>query len=146
MLSIDDVQTQWEVDCQIDQGNLGECSSRIPLLHSKYIQLLSKARLQQRKALSSYMRLRRARIRWYNGELTQQELQQYGWNQYQGLKPIKSEIEKILATDELIIREEEKSAYMDTLVVVVESIMQSIKSRTWDVKNAIEWAKMQTGD
>ena len=35
------LQEMWAADCKIDETNLGKESARVPILHAKYINLLS---------------------------------------------------------------------------------------------------------
>ena len=145
MKAISDLQDEWKNDALIDETNLGNVSARIPLLHAKWLEYLTQAKLQLRMASAKYLRLRRDKIKYYKGEMTRNELTERGWQQYQGIKPLKSEINDILQVDEDMIVQEDKVVYLETMVQFLESVMRSINSRTWDVKNGIEWSKIQNG-
>ena len=86
-MKLSDLQQEWGKDSEIDDLNLGKESTRVPLLHSKYITYLSNVRLKLRKAESDYYNLRRLKYRYYRGELTLQELSTNEWEQWQGNKP-----------------------------------------------------------
>lgn len=143
--SLSELQQFWEKDSAIDETDLGHTSSSTPLLHSKYLNFLSQAKLQLRMVTSKFLRLRRDKIRYYKGEMTREELIERNWSQYQGIKPLKSEMNEVLQLDEDMIQLEDKVVYLETVVQFLESIMKSIASRTWDVKNSIEWVKIQNG-
>jgi hypothetical protein len=144
-MKLTELQEGWKNDSRIDETNLGRAAARTPELHAKYLNLLTSARLQQRKAESDYLKLRRVKYRYYRGELTQQELEDLGWPQYQGVKPIKNEMDEFISTDEDLITAQDKLEYLRTVQFQLESILKSLHSRTWDIKNSIEWTKFTNG-
>ena len=77
--------------------------------------------------------------------MTKDELAQEGWAQYQGNKPLKNEMDEFLTTDPDLITLQDKIEYFKTVLNQLEQIVRSINSRTWDVKNAIEWHKFSAG-
>ena len=144
-MKLTELQEAWKTDAQIDHTNLGRSAARTPELHAKYLNLLTSARLQARKAESDYYKLRNVKYRYFRGELTRQELDNLGWNQYQGVKPLKSDMDEMLSTDTDLITAQDKLEYLKTVLYQLESILKSIHSRTWDIKNAIEWEKFSNG-
>lgn len=146
MLTLTELQELWKEDAGIDETNLGHCSAYTPLLHAKYLEHLCQGKLQLRMATAKFYRLRRDKLKYYKGEMTRDELTERGWAQYQGIKPLKSEMNDIIQLDEDTIKQEDKVVYLETLVMFLESVMKSINSRTWDVKNCIQWATMQAGN
>jgi hypothetical protein len=135
----------WADDCKINETNLGHESARTPLLHSKYLNFLTSTRLNLRKAESEYLNCRRLKYRYYRGELTQDELIEEGWSQWQGNKPLKNEMDEFLQVDSDLIVLEDKVEYFKTVMYQLEQIIRSLNSRTWDIKNSIEWTKFTNG-
>jgi hypothetical protein len=135
----------WADDCKINETNLGHESARTPLLHSKYLNFLSSTRLNLRKSESDYLNCRRLKYRYYRGELTQDELIEEGWSQWQGNKPLKNEMDEFLQVDPDLIVLEDKVEYFKTVMYQLEQIIRSLNSRTWDIKNSIEWTKFTNG-
>lgn len=144
-MKLTELQESWAKDSKIDETNLGRAAAKTPELHAKYLNLLSSARLQFRKAESDYLRLRRVKYRYFRGELTRQELEQLGWDQYQGAKPIKNEMDEFISTDDDLLTAQDKLEYLRTVQNQLEFILKSINSRTWDIKNSIEWTKFTNG-
>ena len=144
-MKLNEIQEMWSQDCRIDETNLGRASATVPVLHSKYLNLLTSSRLQLRKAESDLARLRRTKYRYFRGELTREELTDLGWEQYQGVKTIKNEMDEFLSTDEDLILQNDKVEYLRTIYFQLESILKSIGSRTWDIKSSIEWHKFTNG-
>ena len=40
MITLQEIQEQWEDDCKLDELNLGQESTKIPELHSKYLNII----------------------------------------------------------------------------------------------------------
>jgi hypothetical protein len=144
-MKLTELQDTWQDDCKINELNLGQESLKTPNLHAKYLTMLSSARLNLRKAESSYLNCRRLKYRYYRGEMTQAELEQEGWDQWQGNKPLKNEMDEFLTVDSNLVSLQDKVEYFKTVLYHLEQIIRSINSRGWDIKNAIEWQKFTNG-
>jgi hypothetical protein len=144
-MKLHDILTMWENDAKIATNNLGREAAEVPMLHAKYITLMADARLSLRKAETGLLSFRRLKERYYRGELSKEELDSYGWEQYLYNKPLKSQIDEFLAADEEYVKHEEKVEYLRTRLTILESIIKSISNRTWDIKNAIEYTKWESG-
>jgi hypothetical protein len=144
-MKLTEITDQWLSDSVIDELNLGREATRVPLLHSKYLTLLSKAKLQLRKAESDYLNTRRLLYRYYRGEMTLEELQEREWHQYQGNKPLKAEMDEFLQGNSELIELVDKVEYFKTVIYTLEQIIKSINSRTWDIKSAIDYTKFTNG-
>lgn len=145
MVDLDKLQTMWQQDCKIDDINLEKESLQTPNLHAKYVVILSTAKLNLQKERSDYYKLRRYKWRYFRGEMSQKELDDLGWEQYLGSKPLKNEMDEHLDGDFDLIKKKDKIAYWETVVDFVERVLRSINSRGWDIKNAIEWHKFTNG-
>ena len=144
-MKLSELQEAWSEDSRIDETNLGREAVRTPQLHAKYLNWLGSVRLNLRKAESDYLNLRRRKYLYYRGEMTRDELESEGWTQFQGNKPLKNEMDEILNTDSELIGLQDKVEYFKTVLNQLEQIVRSINSRTWDVKNSIEWHKFTNG-
>jgi len=144
-MKLSELQEQWSEDSSIDETNLGRESTRVPTLHAKYLNFLSSTRLNLRKAESDYYNIRRKKYKYYRGEMTKQELEEEGWAQWQGNKPLKNEMDEFLQCDADLITLQDKVEYFRTVIQHLEQILRSINSRTWDIKTAVEWAKFTNG-
>ena len=144
-MKLAEIQEMWIADSAIDETNLGSESSRTPKLHAKYLQLLTNQRLNMRKSESDYLRMRRIKYRYYRGEMTQTELEEMNWPQWQGVKPLKNEMDEFLATDADLLNLQDRLEYHRAVFAQLEGILKSIHSRTWDIKNSIEWTKFTNG-
>ena len=145
-MNIEELQDMWDVDSAIDDNYLGEASTTTPKLHAKYIKILINKKLMQIKMQSEYNILRKNKFRYYRGELSRTELETHGWEQWQGIKPLKNEMDEFLTGDDDLNKLQLRVEYLNTMVYMLESVMQQIKSREWQIKNGIEWKKFLAGN
>lgn len=144
-MNIEQLQDMWEADCEIDDNYLGEHATKTPKLHAKYVKLLVGVKLKHTKLQSDYNMLRKAKFRYYRGELGREELQDLGWSQWQGVKPLKNEMDEFLTGDEDLNTMKVKIEYLETMIYLLESILGQLKSRDWQLKSAIEWKRFLAG-
>lgn len=144
-MKLTDLQDMWSKDCIIDELNLGKESIRTPVLHSKYLNYLSSTKLNLRKAESEYLGMRRKKYKYYRGEMSREELEEENWEQWQGNKPLKNEMDEYLQVDSDLITLQDKVEYFKTVLYQLEQIIRSLNSRTWDIKNAIDYTKFTNG-
>lgn len=144
-MKLTEILEEWGRDAPIEETNLGKEAASVPILHSKYIGHLAKIKLQLRKAESDYLNTRRLKYRYFRGEMGRDELDGLGWNQFQGNKPLKNEMDEFLQCDQELVELQDKVEYLKTSIYTLEQIIRSINSRTWDIKSSLEWAKFSNG-
>lgn len=144
-MNIEQLQNEWDVDCIIDENHLDNEAVKSPTLHAKYLKHLVQAKLKLAKLKSDYNTLRQVKFRYYRGELSREDLQELGWNQWQGLKPLKNEMDEFLSGDSDLNTLNVKIEYISTMVAMVESIMGQIKSRDWEIRSAVDFKKFIAG-
>jgi hypothetical protein len=145
MAKLDEIIDMWEVDSAIDDNHLGEASTTTAKLHAKYLKLLIDAKLRKTKLDIEFNSLRKTKIRYYKGELSRTELADLGWDQWQYNKPLKAEMEEFLKGDDDLSKILIRADYMDTMVYALESIMQQIKQRDFQLSNGIKWKQFLAG-
>ena len=145
MATLNELQTQWAEDCKLDELDLGSESTRTPVLHSKYVTLLSNSKLQLRKAVADLKRLENVKSDYYRGELSKEELDQLGWEPWRKNAVLRSDMRDRLDSDPDIIKQQDKVYYLETTVDFLDRVLRSLNSRGWDIKNAVEWNKLQSG-
>jgi hypothetical protein len=144
-MNIEQIQEMWDVDCEIDNNYLGETTTATPKLHAKYVKILVSVKLKHTKFSSDYNILRKNKFKYYRGEMSREELTDLGWNQWQGIKPIKNEMDEFLKGDTDLNTMTVKIQYLETMIYMLESILGQIKARDWQIKTAVEWKKFLAG-
>ena len=148
MIDLKSIHDMWKEDCVIDEMRLDETSRQTPILHAKYLELLSTVKLQLKRAEFSQKTLLKEKWLYYNGKMDQDQIVEMGWDPdpFNGLKILKGEMDYYYDADPEIQKSEEKIQYYKT---VIESLTEIISNITWRhqmIKNMIEWKKFQSGN
>lgn len=144
-MTIEEIHEMWAVDAEIDDNYLGETTTATPKLHAKYLKLLMNTKLKHTKLQSDHNILRKQKFRFYRGELSRDELSDLGWEQWQGVKPLKNEMDEFLQGDEDLNKIKVRIQYLEAMIYQLESIMAQIKARDWQIKTAVEWKRFLAG-
>lgn len=143
METIEQILKMWESDAEIDQTEPSKELLKIPKYHSKYLQILTKHKMASKRAHFEYLRMRKVKTEYFTGKLSQEELDEYGWEPFQFV--LKSDMNTYLEADKDLIKLLEKKVYHDECVSVVETIMNELKQRTWQLRDFISWEKFIGG-
>ena len=144
-MNIEQLQEMWDADSNIDGIHLDDEALNTAKLHAKYIKLLVQIKLKHTKFQSDYNMTRKNKFRYYRGEMTREELKEHNWDQWQGVKPLKNEMDEFLTGDSDLNSLEVKIKYLETMIYMIESILGQIKARDWQIKSAIEFKRLLAG-
>lgn len=144
-MNIEELTSEWEKDCDLDINNLDSESIKTPVIHSKYLKVLMKYKMKLSALKTEYNILRQKKFRYYRGEMGKAELEENGWDQWQGVKPLKSDMNEFLEGDQDLNTITIKCEYLENMVHAIEQIMNQVKARDWQIRNAIEWKKFISG-
>jgi predicted restriction endonuclease len=142
-MTLDELKTQWALDCPIDD-NLGNAAVGIPMLHSRYLDELVNTRLKAIKISHEISELKAAKGRYFRGEMTKSELDERGWTQWQ-YKSLKADIPELIEADPDFQKIQSREAYLKTVIYFLESVMGEIKNRNWAIRAAIDYRKFMAG-
>lgn len=144
-MTLDDIFEEWAIDAKIDRTDLGNAALSIPKLHGKYYRFLVQERMMLRKLEADFAVVRENKIAWARGELDRDALAKLGWQPK--LKTVlKNEIEDFLATDKDIVAFNlSKFAPQKEKVDTLDSIIKMIGNRSFQISNAINFMKFQSG-
>lgn len=143
-MTLDEMRAAWQTDCEIDQNDLGKSAAIGPNLHSKYLDELIQYKLRLTKLHNEMLEYRVKRTKYYRGEMTREELKEAGWDQWQ-YKTLRSEIETLIESDGEYQKLSTREQYIKTCIFALESILAEIRSRSFNIKNILEWHKWRSG-
>ena len=132
----------WERDANIDPDNLHNESLKIPQLHSKYYTVYNTISLLREKARESYNRIRLERHNYYTGKAPAEV---YAEDPFPYKVREKDAVQRHMEADEKLNVIDMKIKYYDVTLKFLEEIIRNISGRTYQIKNAIEWQKFQSG-
>lgn len=144
-MDIEQISAQWGIDSAIDNNNLAVETLRTAALHQKYLDLLMRCKQRLIKYDSDLNQMRELRSRYFQGFMSAEECRERGWSQYQGLKPLRADLQVKLDGDSEMITLRVKVQYIEAMHHQLESILASIKGRDWAIKNWIEYHKFVSG-
>jgi hypothetical protein len=144
-MTIEEILQEWDIDSEMDDNHIDNESIKVPKLHAKYIRHLIQAKLKNTKIQNEFNLLKKTKFRYYRGELSRDELTELNWQQWQGVKPMKNEMEQFLDGDTDLNNIKVKIEYLNSMVYLLESILGQIKARDWQLKNVLEYKKFIAG-
>ena len=142
MIDLESLQKMWEEDSEIDKDNLHDESLKIPQLHAKYFDLYNTIFLLRKKADQQRKNIRHERYEYFSGKA---DPEVYVENPFPKKIRDKDTMTKYLDADEKLSTSSLKIEYYDTMLTYIESILKVIQNRTYQIKNAIEFMRFQSG-
>jgi len=117
------------------------------MLHAKYLQYLSTAKLSLKRADHVQKILLKDKWLYYNGKMDENTLKSKGWepDPFNGLKILKGEMEHYYDSDPEIQRSEEKVAYLKTVIETLNEIVNNLNWRHQTIGNMIRWKQFEAG-
>lgn len=146
METLEQIIKYWDEDSVIDSTEPGKELLKIPTLHNKYLKIIVKHRLANKRISFEYSKLRKVKEEYYNGSLSQEELDEYQWEPFLLNIKTKQGIERYIESDKDLIRLLEKKMHHDEAIAVCESILQELKSRTFQLRDYISWERFIGGN
>ena len=141
-MDLDKIQEMWQKDSVIDPDNLHDESLKIPQLHSKYYTVYNTIMLLRERAQESYNRVKLERYNYYTGKATAEV---YAEEPFPYKVREKDAIQRYLEADEKLSVVDMKIKYYNVTLKFLEEIIRNVSNRTYQIKNAIEWQKFQSG-
>jgi hypothetical protein len=143
METLEKILEYWESDSKIDQTEPSRELLRIPILHSKYLAILTRHKMASKKAEFDFLKMKKIKWEYYSGKLDKETLDLYGWEPF--AFKLKSDIPTYLESDADLIKIQEKRFYHDETVKAIELILNELKQRTWQLRSFIDWEKFVGG-
>ena len=141
-VTLEVLQEMWEKDSKIDRDNLHEESLNIPSLHAKYFELYNTILLLRKRAEQQRKNIRHERYEYFSGKAAPEV---YVENPFPKKIRDKDTMQKYLDADEKLSNTSLKIDYYDTMLTYIESILKVIQNRTFQIKNAIEFMRFNSG-
>jgi hypothetical protein len=143
-MTLEALNNEWQNDSKIDSTEPGKELLRNPNLHSKYAEQLMRHSLALKGQRLAYNALRRLRSDYYNGRMTQADLEKNGLQQFPLV--LKSDIGLYLDADPALQALEQKIAIHEEAITLCGSILKTINNRSFDLRGYIDWIKYTQGN
>jgi hypothetical protein len=140
-MKLEEIELQIAEDSMIDVNKLSTESLKIPMLAAKYRKYYI---VESKILMQAQIRLNEMEFnlfKYYNGEGTDEEYKQHPLNKL----PLKGNIDKCIKVDKRYVELSEKVKNQELKVFAVQDFMKELNSRSFNIKNAIEWEKFKNG-
>jgi len=147
LLDLESILEEWKTDCEISDAELDKNSRETPKLHQKYLDYLSRTKLNLKRAEHQQMVLLKEKWHYYNGSMDESAIKEKGWDPdpFDGLRVLKGDMDRYYDADPEIQKSEEKIAYLKTVIDTLKEILDNLKWRHQTIKNIIDWRRLQAG-
>jgi hypothetical protein len=143
MQQLNELLEMWRQDADIDRTEPGKALLDIPKLHSKYLNILSRHRLLSKESEFKYNKMKKLKWEYYTGKLDQDQLDKHGWEPFPFV--LKSELTTYLESDDDINKHIAQKIVHDEIVEVCSSILKELNSRTFQLRDFIQWERFIQG-
>ena len=143
-MKFEEIQIAWTRDCEMDETELSHESIKIPQLHNKYLIFYSNEKLKFKEIKYLFAGLVRRKRDYYSGRMTVEELEAADWEPFQ-YKLLKADVQEYIDADDNVIESKKLLALQEEKVNYLESIVKSLTTRGYLIKNAIDWKRFTEG-
>ena len=142
-MKIEEIESLWSEDSIITDIDLSREASKIPQLHAKYYQIYIREKMILLKYRNEYKKLKLEKHEFLINP-TEDKFND-GWKLPAQGKILKNEIHTYLDGDNLILQQELKIGIQEEKVTFLKSIIDSINTRNFIIKNMIEDRRFMAG-
>jgi hypothetical protein len=134
-MNLETIEKMWENDSQLDNEKLDYNSIEIPKLHAKYLRLYNQFTILRDEQELRVKRIYLERWEYYTGKSEEPF----------HLKILKQDVNIYLDADETYQKGLFKLKHYNLIVSSLKDIITAINNRSFQIKNAIEFAKFLRG-
>lgn len=147
MYNIEDILEEWKQDSEIDQLKLDESSRQTANLHAKYLEKLTKTKLEKKYLETQLDLMFKKKWLYYSGKMDVKEVNRLGWNPdpTDGLKVLKGDMDYYYRADKDLQEINAKIDLAQTIIETLEEIINTLRWRHSTIKNMIDWHKFTNG-
>ena len=147
-MNIEEVLKMWKEDSIIDDLKLDDTTVKLARVHSKYLELITIAKMRRKKKDLDYKTLLKDKWLYYNGKLSKEQIDIFKWeyDPFGGLnKPLKGDMNYYYDADTDIQKAQAALEYDKVLIETLEEIMNTIRWRHQNIGNIIKWRSFEAG-
>jgi hypothetical protein len=143
MNKLEELLEMWRKDSVIDRTEPGKELINIPQLHSKYLNILSRHRLLAKESEFKYNKMKKIKWEYFTGKLDDEQLKHYGWEPFQFV--LKSDITTYMDSDDDLNKFMASKIMHEEIVDVCQAILKELNSRTFQLRDFIQWERFIQG-
>ena len=141
-MNLENLQEMWKTDSKLDEDLHDNDSLAIPQLHMKYMEFHNTYSLMKKERELEMKRLLKEKWLYYKGKAPASVYKELPFD----LKlTAKDELVMFIEADQDIQKIQFKIDYIEQVLFFLDGVLRMINSRTYHIKNAIEWKRFQSG-
>lgn len=140
-MKLEDIQDEAQRDAVVDPCQLDAESIKIPLMHNKYLKMMTNAVLRLKALELKKKEVTTQKWLYYSGKAPEEVYK----NKPFDLKLMKHDVEKFIESDKEIIEIDTRIELLTQTINFLQETLKQINNRHWTIKNAIEWKKFVAG-
>lgn len=140
---IEQLMDMWRTDAAWDKTEPQAAMQNIPRLHAKYLNILTTYNQLGKRAEIEYRLMKRWKMDYYAGRMSQQELQDRGLTQFKFI--LKHEADEYVGCDSDLLKIKDKLNLYGEMVDCAERILKELNNRTFQIKEFMSWEKFLNG-
>ena len=141
-MNLETLQEKWKVDSEIKDGEYDKESIRIPQLHMRYMEFYNTFSLMKKDRESEMRGLWKEKWIYYKGKAPTKI---YKDTPFDFKLTTKEEINMFIEADEDVRKLQLKIDYIEQVLFFLDGVLRQINNRNYQIKNAIEWTRFQSG-
>ena len=141
-MNLETLQEKWKVDSEIKDGEYDKESIRIPQLHMRYMEFYNTFSLMKKDREGEMKGLWKQKWIYYKGKAPSSV---YKEMPFDFKLTTREEINMFIEGDEDIRKLQLKIGYIEQVIFFLDGVLRQINGRNFQIKNAIEWDKFQSG-
>jgi hypothetical protein len=143
-MKLEDIHAAWAEHAKIDEERQDQESRDIPILHAKFLRMLSDERMVQRAIQKEADLLKRDKADWYSGSMAKEDLEARKW------KPnpkviLRQDVDKYVQGDSDVVELNLRLGLQQEKVDVLNEVLRCINSRSFHIGRSIDWIKFKHG-
>lgn len=141
-MNLEQLQGMWRSDSKLDDDLHDNDSIAIPQLHMKYMEFHNTYSLMKKDRELELKRLLKEKWLYYKGKAPAAMYKEMPFD----LKlTAKDEVSMFIEADLDVQKVQYKLDYIEQVLFFLDGVLRMINSRTYHIKNAIEWKRFQSG-
>jgi hypothetical protein len=143
-MKVDEILEEWSKDSRIDQSKLDIEALKVSELHHKYYKMFIPEKIKLKKMKEDLKLLKKLKWEYYNNNLSPEECKDLGWEPLRK-KILKTDVDRFIDADSQIIEDTLKIAIQEEKAAVLQDIIASLRTRSFNLRVAMDFIKFSNG-
>lgn len=145
-MKFEDIENEWVEDCKMDRLHLDSEALKIPSLHSKWWRYMNAERKVLRELVERSRSMENILDGFYSRTLSIGEMEKYGFSELPDKKVLKPDMARTIASHPKMVELKIRIGLQQDKVEYLSDIIKAIHTRSFAIRDAIEFLKFHAGN